>query len=60
MISIKDRKLYLDGMLLQAESQVSSFGVGEATYTFVRDEAGRVKEMVYDVGALKPTAKKIK
>jgi len=27
---------------------VSFFGVGEATYTFNRDEQGQVKEMVYD------------
>ena len=60
VVSIKDGKLYLDGMLLQAESQTSFFGIGEATYTFNRDEEGQVKEMVYDIGALKLSAKKIK
>lgn len=60
VVSIKDGKLQLDGMLLQAESQTSFFGVGEATYTFNRDEKGQVKEMIYDVGALRLIAKKIK
>ena len=60
VVAVRDGKLYLDGMLLQAESKTRFFGVGEATYTFNRDEKGHVKEMVYDVGALQLTARKIK
>ncbi len=60
VVSVKDGKLYLDGMLLQAESETRFFGVGEATYIFNKNEKGDVKEMVYDVGAIKLTAKKIK
>jgi hypothetical protein len=33
---------------------------GEAAYIFVKDEQGRVREMIYDVGLFKLTAKKAK
>jgi hypothetical protein len=58
--SVKNGKLYLDGTPLQAESETRFFGVGEATYIFVKDDKGQVKEMIYDVGFFKLTAKKIK
>ena len=48
------------GLGLQAESETRFFGVGEATYIFVKDEKGQVKEMIYDVGFFKLTARKIK
>lgn len=60
VVSVKNNQLQLDGMPLQAESEARFFGAGEATYIFNRDEQGQVKEMVYDVGVLKLTAKKIK
>lgn len=60
VVLVKDGKLYLDGNPLQAESETRFFGEGEATYTFNKNENGQVKEMVYDVGVLKLTAKKIK
>lgn len=60
VVSVKDEKLHLDGMPLQPESETRFFGAGEATYTFNKNDKGQVKEMVYDVGILKLTAKKIK
>lgn len=60
LVSIKDGKLHLDGVPLQAESETRFFGSGEATYTFKKDENGNVKEMVFEVGSLALTAKKIK
>ena len=59
-VLVKDGKLYLDGTLLRAESDTRFFGVGEATYIFVKDDQGKVKEMIYDVGFFKLTAKKIR
>ena len=60
VVSVKGGKLYLDGTPLRAESETRFFGVGEATYIFVKDDRGQVKEMIYDVGFFKLTAKKIK
>lgn len=60
VIAIKNGQVFLDGAPLQAESETSFFGEGPATYIFVKDENGRVKEMVYDVGLFKLIAKKIK
>ena len=60
VVLVKNGQLHLDGMPLQAESEARFFGVGEATYIFVRDEKAQVKEMIYDVGWFKLTAKKIK
>jgi CubicO group peptidase (beta-lactamase class C family) len=60
VVSVKDGKLYLDGAPLRAESETSFFGEGEATYIFVKDEQGRVREMIYDVGLFKLISKKIK
>lgn len=60
VVSIKGGKLYLDGTPLRAESETRFFGVGEATYIFVKDDQGQAKEMIYDVGFFKLTAKKIK
>ncbi len=47
-------------MPLQAESETRFFGTGEATYIFNKNEKGQVIEMIYDVGVLRLTAKKIK
>lgn len=60
VVSVKDGQLRLDGTPLRAESETRFFGGGEATYIFVRDDQGQVKEMIYDVGFFKLTAKKIK
>ena len=60
VVSVKDGQLRLDGARLRAESETRFFGVGEATYIFVKDENGKVREMIYDVGFLKLAAKKIK
>jgi CubicO group peptidase (beta-lactamase class C family) len=60
VIKTKNGQLFLDGAPLRAESQNSFFGDGPATFIFVKDENGRVKEMVYDVGLFKLIAKKIK
>ena len=60
VVSLKDGKLYFDGILLQAESETRFFGTGEAAYVFNKDEKGQVKEMIFEVGALKLTAKRIK
>jgi CubicO group peptidase (beta-lactamase class C family) len=60
VVSVKNGKLYFDGILLQAESETRFFGTGEATYVFNKDEKGQVKEMIFEVGTLKLTAKKIK
>jgi len=45
---------------LRPESESSFFGEREATYVFVRDDKGRVSEMIYDYGFMKLSAKKIK
>jgi len=60
VVSVKDGQLRLDGTPLRSESETRFFGVGEATYIFVKDEKGQVKEMIYDVGFFKLTARKIK
>jgi hypothetical protein len=60
VVSVKDSKLYLDGIRLQAESETRFFGEDEATYIFVKDEQGQVREMIYDVGLFRLTAKKVK
>jgi CubicO group peptidase (beta-lactamase class C family) len=60
VVAIKNGRVLLDGAPLQAESETSFFGDGPATYTFVKGEDGRTKEMVYDVGLFKLIAKKIK
>jgi CubicO group peptidase (beta-lactamase class C family) len=59
VVAIKNGRVLLDGAPLQAESETSFFGEGPATYTFVKGEDGRTKEMVYDVGLFKLIAKKI-
>ncbi|HWS99772.1 MAG TPA: serine hydrolase [Pyrinomonadaceae bacterium] len=59
-VTVKDNQLYLDGMRLQPESESGFFGETEATYVFVRDDKGRVSEMIYDYGFAKFTARKIK
>jgi hypothetical protein len=60
MVTIKNGRVLLDGAPLQAESETSFFGEGPATYTFVKGDDGRTKEMIYDVGLFKLIAKKIK
>jgi CubicO group peptidase (beta-lactamase class C family) len=60
VIKTKNGQLFIDGAPLRAESETSFFGDGPATYIFVKDENGRVKEMVYDFGFYKLIAKKIK
>lgn len=60
VVSVKNNQLHLDGMPLQAESETRFFGAGEATYIFSKNEKGQATEMIYDVGVLKLTAKKIK
>ncbi len=60
VVSVKNNQLHLDVMPLQAESETRFFGSSEATYIFVKDEKGQVKEMLYEVGVFKLTAKKIK
>lgn len=60
VVKVVNGQLHLDGTPLRAESPTSFFGLGEATLTFVRDEAGVVKELVYDAGGMKLVAKKIR
>jgi CubicO group peptidase (beta-lactamase class C family) len=59
VIDVKNGRLHIDGVPLRAESPVKFFSAGEATYTFVRDAAGRVVELIYDAGAFQLTARRL-
>jgi CubicO group peptidase (beta-lactamase class C family) len=60
VVSVKNGQLNVDGTPLRPESETRFFGAGEATYIFIRDESGQVREMTYDVRGFKLTARKIK
>lgn len=58
-VTVKDNQLHLDGMALLPESGSRFFGETEATYVFVRDDKGRVSELIYDYGFAKFTARRV-
>jgi CubicO group peptidase (beta-lactamase class C family) len=60
VVKVQNGQLIIDGTPLQAESETNFFGLGQATFIFVKDQSGRVSELIYDVGLFKLVAKKFK
>lgn len=59
LVEIRDGVLHIDELPLHPESESEFFGTGEATWTFVRGSDGVFAAMVYDIGSMQLTARRL-